>query len=268
MFGITLQDYERTGLVACCHRWSASLPDNEQNALVAAILDVFYKWKRRQADAKGLVKIVSGGGLLSYPMTDSLVPVGDLEPWQCAGPFVKNDIDLAFKLWVENDQDFAHLLRSHPLAQVLSIIGLYSSREAAPASLINLNGFLVRELVYEALRSDAELNTKNLKKHESISKARAASKEIRTSKATELHRSIRAAAIDYLIARPTATNGELIPFLREHGFEKYKPTTIERLIAGVHGEVSQRMKSADRQRTDLYATDHRSKAHLRDRPQK
>jgi hypothetical protein len=200
-------------------------------------------------------------------MTETLVPRGDVEPWQCAGPFVKNDIDLAFKLWLDDDPDFAALLASHRWGNVFAIIGLWSARTAATDSLIRINGLLVKMLVREvneylrlARYFNDELNTKERLKKESIAKARAKGNEDRSDRADELHQSLRTAAFDYLLAQPLATNDELIPFLRDHGFQSLEASTIARLIAGVRREVKQRLKSATGPRTDLYATGQKNRA--------
>ena len=268
MFGYTLQDHERASLSAPCHRWVDHLSDDETKALPTAIWDAFKNWQLRQADPQGRVKVVNGWtGLLSLPMTEALVPHGDVEPWQCAGPFVKNDIDLAFKLWLEDDPDFVALNKVCSLYEVFSIIGLWSARTAAPDSLIRLNGFLVGALIDELDRHSRfgkhlfeKLNDKTQREKANLAKGRLIAQQDKKRKGDELHQSLRTAAFDYLLARPPANNDELIPFLRDHRFQSLKASTIARLIAGVRQEVKLRLKSATGPRTDLYATGQKSRA--------
>lgn len=262
MFGHTLQDHERDSLSAPCRRWVDHLSDDEKKALTTAICDAFEKWQLRQADAKGRVKIVGGGtGLLNLPITETLVPHGDVEPWQCAGPFVKNDIDLAFKLWLDDDPDFAAVLASHRLGKVFAIIGLWSSRTAATDSLIRLNGFLVEMLVEElyeyrqrARSSNEEIDAGKRRTKANLAKARDVARQEKTRKATELRQSLRTAAFDYWCAHPLASKKVVIAFLRKNGFDHREASTIARLIAGVYGEVKEKLKSSPGPRTDLYAT--------------
>ena len=262
MFGHTLQDQERDSLSAPCHRWVDHLSDDEKKALTTAIWDAFQKWQLRQADAKGRVRIVSGGtGLLNLAITETLVPHGDVEPWQCAGPFVKNDIDLAFKLWLDDDPDFAAVLASHRLGNVFAIIGLWSARTAATDSLIRINGLLVGMLIDDvneywrlALSFNEEINAGKGRRKANLAKARDAARREKTRKGAELRQSLRTAAFDYWCAHPLTDQDGVIAFLRKSGFEHRTAKTIARLIAGVHGEVKKKLKSSPGPRTDLYAT--------------
>jgi len=261
MFGSSnLLDHERDALIAPCRRWSSDLSEGSLKDIASEILGVFRKWQSRQADGQGFVKVVSGGtSLLSLPQTETLVPLGTVEAWQCAGPLVKNDIDLAFKLWLDADPDFTTLLHRHPVGRVFSLVGLWSWRTAAPESLIRLNGFLVgiliddinlwREIAGQFRKkfiADKQLGNTNL----------ARAREIKKSKSTTdaVHQALRTAAFEYLRERPLAKNSELIPFLRDHGFDNRAESTIARLIARVRLEVKEHLQSTNTPRTDLYAT--------------
>ena len=145
MFSLML-DHERDSLIAPCHRWVDRLSD-ETYRQPSEILDVF----RGGSYVKPMLRSRQGcqrrGWTAPRPLTETLLPHGDVEPWQCAGPFVHNDIDLAFKLWLENDTDFTALLERHWLHDVFSVVGLWSIRTAERGSLFRLNGFLVSALI-------------------------------------------------------------------------------------------------------------------------
>lgn len=258
MFGHTLQDHERDSLIAPCRRWTDHLSDDENKALIAAILDAFEKWQLRQADANGRVKIVSGGtGLLSLPITETLVPLGDVEPWQCAGPFVRNDIDLAFKLWLDDDPDFAALLAAHRMSNVFAIVGLWSARTAAPDSLIRLSGLLVKVLIEEVnewrrlVRSaNDESNADKQRANANLARAREVASQEKTRKGDELRQSLRSAAFKYWCAQPLADKATVIDYLIKARIGHRSPKTIGRLIAGVKSEVKEHLKTV---KPNLYA---------------
>jgi hypothetical protein len=150
-----LTDYDRQQLLEPCRYWTKHLRDDDVLVICCQILDAFDDWKLRQADTLGMITralfptgLLGAVGWTSAEMSSGRVKlehIDSLEPWQCAGPFIHDDIDLAFKLWLNQDTAFALPLQRFGLERVLSAIGLWSTG-AEQSSLIRLNEFLVQAL--------------------------------------------------------------------------------------------------------------------------
>lgn len=142
-----IDDDQRAELCRVAYRWHAKNDPERLEALHRAITDAFYAWRDAQADAEGNIVIEPRVGL--FPVARQTVPVRDLEPNQCAGPYIRDDIGLAFKLGAEGFGPFLQVVSTYDVAEVFSLITLYSWKDADPASLIRMNAFLVGQLLFD-----------------------------------------------------------------------------------------------------------------------
>lgn len=251
MSGYVLRDDEREALIQPCHRFVGHL-GAQRDVMGADIEDAWVKWKLRQSDANGLVKVVSAGSDQGKnPRTEVLVRVEDVEPWQCSGPLVENPIDLAFKLWIDEDPDFASVLEKHGINEVFALVGIAFDHISGVGSLIHLNQFLVTALLAEIIDYWQNAKAEAAKQSANLAKGRETARNERIRRGDERRHLVRKAAFDYWSTNPHSDRRDAITYLQKNGFNYLAESTIARLIAGVHGEVVRLLRSA---KTDLYAT--------------
>jgi len=250
-----LTDLERDTLTQPADHWLRKLDDENRDALVFEIVDAFRSWQERQADQSGQVRVETGGGLL-FPLKVEVVSIAQAEPWQCAGPLVRNDIDLAFKLWLDDAVEFAEVIARRDIGTVFALIGAWSTRTAAHGSLIRLNGFLVTLIqgeleiahrvgkeMFDELRDTAKRKKESIR---AVQKLRA--QQLREQAQRE-HANIRQMAREFAENNPRPSRSEVVSHLVRSGV-KQKPSTLGRIIAGIVEEA----RKTPHPKRDLYAT--------------
>src|SRR5271166_3980606 len=156
LFGLggTLTNYQRSALLQVASFWTRKCSEEQMRKISSDIISCFEFWKVSQTDSAGLIKVFHPftiEHLLSNP-SGKLKHAKDVAPWHCAGPFVQNEIDLAFKLWLDSDAPFDSIIERCGTLQVFALCGGLAVRdtEVDSASLIRLNGFLSEHLVVYA----------------------------------------------------------------------------------------------------------------------
>jgi len=139
----TLTEDQRSALLEVAPFWTRKNSTEQLRKISAEILSCFEYWKVSQADSAGKVKVFHPftiDQLCSYP-DGKLSPVNGVAPWHCAGPFVQNEIDLAFKLWLDSDTPFDAIIERYGTCQVFALCGGLAVRrnDVDAASLIRLN---------------------------------------------------------------------------------------------------------------------------------
>ena len=195
------------------------------------------------------------GGLL-FPLSTEMRDYSELEPWQCGGPDVRNDIDLAYKLWLDDDAEFLRLIDKHGLGEVFAMIGVWSARTAAVGSLIRLNGLmtsllqseivLARRAASTLLNSSRAAAAQKQQRMRDVQRARAVEQK---ESAEREHGDMREMALQFAMDNPRASQPQIIAHLQSKGFSQARGT-IARLIAGVMREAKARPLG----KTDLYAS--------------
>jgi hypothetical protein len=152
--GRRLTEYQRSALLEVVPFWTRKSSPELLRKIVGDTLSCFEYWKVSQADSAGRVKVFDPftmDQLSPYP-DGKLTPAKGVTPWHCAGPFVQNEIDLAFKLWLDSDAPFDAVLNKYGTCQVFALCGGLAVRrkDVDADSLIRLNGFLGKHLAVYA----------------------------------------------------------------------------------------------------------------------
>jgi hypothetical protein len=235
MLGSSLTDWERNELTGLCGYWLASVSEAKLMHCLSQVLDAFKGWKNSQTDSAGMVSVsVGGSGLLSWPMKTERRRASELEPWQCAGPDVSDDIALAFKLWLDNYDLFRQVLFEHGIPLIFAIVGVVSRQNATPQSLIRLNGFLSAWLMAES-RENAKHAEKHRNSTRHLPKARATAADKKSRDAAGRQVKARQLAIAYWSQCPAASMKDVIKHLRTYGeFDGWKAdSSFENAIKGM-----------------------------------
>jgi len=244
---IPLDDDERDQLTAPCDYWANRLTDDQVLVIASGILDAFDAWKSRLVDEQGFLRTAPGINLLS--LQDTALEIAEAKPWQCAGPFVRNEIDLALSLWRDEDPHLNALIDEHGLGETFSVVGLWSKPTAAFESLICLNQLLVIVL-------SETLNAIDAGRKASLANARVVASETRKNWGAANRTRVRMYACEYLTLHPLASNAEVVAYVKTK-HPNPATSTIQRMIAGCRTEVKNSLKLAQGQNNDLYATPRR-----------
>ena len=240
MFGIQLLELERNEFIRPCGFWLRNVPVELQKEIAGEVLATFDQYKYSRADSEGFVTVHRGffGGLLDQGKVIR-VPIGEASTYECAGPFVHNDIDLAFKLWLDKFKPFEDLLDRHGWLAVFALIGIWSHKDADPRSLIRLNGMLTEQLAGFALvanRLFVEESSRNAKARWDAAQARKLGVESNKQRGIQAKRDMRLMADEYRRAHPSAKVPEICEHIRENcphaNGKQYSIHTIRQGIAG------------------------------------
>lgn len=250
----SLTEAQRELLTRPVWRWLARLSDEHQDALVREIADTFYAWQSRQADSAGRVAVygrpVTLREAVARSRTIKSVPVADATPWECAGPHITDELGLAVKLWTEEYPAFSHLISTHGLGTIFSLIGSWSIGTAAPASLIDLNALLVSLMEWEleharlvGSRAFQRASAAKLKAQERMIRAQRLGAKKSHDDAIELHQKINTMADEYKDAHPHADRVAVLDYLETRVTEMTRGT-----MSRVVGDVMQRARKRAKQR--------------------
>ena len=243
--GGSLSDHQRAALLEVAPFWMRNSSVEQMRIIVAEILSCFEYWKVSQADSAGRVKVfhpLTVDQLLSYP-DGKLTPADGVTPWHCAGPFVQNEIDLAFKLWLDSDAPFDAVLNKHGTCQVFALCrGRAVRRKDVDAdSLIRLNGFLGEHLaIYADFASEwiiknSKSSDQRRRQDEGLKTAREISAQKRSEKARQQHENIRRMAFEYFRSRPADNVEAAIAHIGK--YVRLSPATIMATIKGIRAEA-------------------------------
>jgi hypothetical protein len=253
LFGLgrTLTEYQRSALLEVAPFWTRKSSPQLLRKIVGDILSCFEYWKVSQADAAGRVKVFDPftmDQLSSYP-DGKLTPAKGVAPWHCAGPFVQNEIDLAFKLWLDSDAPFDAVLNKYGTCQVFALCGGLAVRrkDVDADSLIRLNGFLGKHLaVYadtasEWVIANSKSSEQRRRQDEGLKTAREISAQKRSEKARQQHENIRRMAFEYFRSRPADPVDAAIAHV-----SKYVRLSRSTIMATIKGVRAQALRSLNR----------------------
>ncbi len=243
--GGSLSDYQRAALLEVAPFWTRNSSVEQMRIIVAEILGCFEYWKVSQADSAGRVKVfhpLTVDQLLSYP-DGKLTPADGVAPWRCAGPFVQNEIDLAFKLWVDSDGPFEIILNKYGHCQVFTLCGGLAIRrkDVDADSLIRLNGFLGKHLAdyadtaSEWIIKNSKSSEQRRRQDEGLKTAREISAQKRSEKARQQREDIRRMAFEYFRSRPADNVEAAIAHIGK--YVRLSSSTILATIKGVRAEA-------------------------------
>ncbi len=238
--GGTLTDYQRCALFEVAPFWTRNSSPEQLRKIVGEILSCFEYWKVSHADSAGQVKVfhpLTIDQLLSHP-DGKLKPAKGVAPWHCAGPFVQNEIDLAFKLWLDSDAPFDTVLNNYGTCQVFALCGGLAIRrkDVEADSLIRLNGFLSEQLVVYAdmasewIIKNSKSSEQRRRQDEGLKTAREISAQKRSEKAKQQRENIRRMAFEYFQSRPADNVEAAIAHIRK--YVRLAPATILATIKG------------------------------------
>ena len=247
LFGLggTLTDSQRSALFEVVPFWTRKSSPEQLRKIEGEILSCFEYWKVSQADSAGQVNVfhpLTIDQLSSYP-EGKLTPVKGVAPWHCAGPFVQNEIDLGFRLWLDSDAPFDAVLKKHGTCQVFALCGGLAIRrkDVDADSLIRLNGFLGEHLaIYADIASEwiiknSESSDQRRRQDEGLKTAREISAQKRSEKARQQHQNIRRMAFEYFRSRPADNVEAAIAHIGK--YVRLSPATIMATIKGIRAEA-------------------------------
>ncbi len=243
--GSTLTAYQRSALFKVAPFWTRKSSPEQLQIIVGDILGCFEYWKVSQADSAGRVMVfhpLTIDQLSAYP-DGEMMSANGVAPWHCAGPFVRNEIDLAFKLWIDSDGPFEAILNKYGHCQVFALCGGLAVRrkDVDADSLIRLNGFLGEHLaVYADVASEwvianSKSSEQRRRQDEGLKTAREISAQKRSEKARQQHENIRRMAFEYFRSRPADHVDAAIAHIGK--YVRLSPATIMATIKGVRAEA-------------------------------
>jgi hypothetical protein len=107
----------------------AHLPEEYGATLRQLLWQVFQMWKLDHGDRRPVIGLSQAkktqNALVNLTLAVSAVDFEKAEPYQCAGPSVLNNIDLAFRLWKEKYGPFMSAARTASIPQVFAVITLH-----------------------------------------------------------------------------------------------------------------------------------------------
>ena len=232
--GATLTERQRADLFEVAWFWIHGNTEERQHIIVGEIFSCFEYWKTGQADSAGRVKMffpLTLDQLLEYP-DGKLTPAHEVPACHCAGPFVQNEIDLAFKLWIDSDRPFEMILKKHGHCQVFALCGLIALQRTHvnADSFIRLNGFLGKNLAAHATTASlwiiehAKTADQRHRQDEGLKTAREISAQKRSERARQAHEDIRRMAFEYFRSRPADNVEAAIAHIRK--YVRLAPATI------------------------------------------
>ena len=129
--GLCALESEVARLASACAILAKHVEKDAARRIEKDIHECFEAWKLEQADAKGEVETfypLSFASLMRHPRGVAR-PASNVEPWHCAGLSVENEIDLAFKLWLDSYPPVDALLEKHGTCKLFAFCGLLASRQ-------------------------------------------------------------------------------------------------------------------------------------------
>ncbi len=253
LFGLggTLTNYQRSALLQVASYWTRKCSEEQMRIISSDIISCFEYWKVSQADSAGLIKVFHPftiEHLLSNP-SGKLKPAKDVAPWYCAGPCVQNEIDLAFKLWLDSDAPFDSIIERCGTLQVFALCGALAVRdtEVDSASVIRLNGFLSEHLVVfadmasEWIIKNSKSSEQRRRQDEGLKNAREISAQKRSERARQQHEDIRRMAFEYFQNRPADNVEAAVAHI-----SKYVPLSPATILATIKGMKADALRSLNR----------------------
>jgi len=243
--GRTLTEYQRSALLEVAPFWTRKSSPELLRKIVGDILSCFEYWKASRADSAGRIRVfhpLTIDQLTSYP-DGKLTPAKGVAPWHCAGPFVRNEIDLAFKLWLDSDALFGAILNKYGTCQVFALCGGLAVRrkDVDADSLIRLNGFLGKhravsaDIASERVIENRKSSEQRHRQDEGLKTAREISAQKRSVKARQQHENIRRMAFEYFRSRPADHVDAAIAHIGR--YVRLSRSTIMATIKGVRAEA-------------------------------
>ena len=142
-----MQDYEIEKVQRDAENALAFLSNEQKEALWDYLNTLFALWKLEHGDRHPKRR-----GLLFLGQE---IPFAEAMPWQCAGIGVSNNIDLAFKLWIEKYPRFMETAKLAGIPTIFATILLYDTNQLSWSSVSRTKD-LLHEYQTEALRAGAK----------------------------------------------------------------------------------------------------------------
>jgi hypothetical protein len=248
-----LSQWDRDRLIAVCSDWTARLSEGESEEILRDAVRAFYDWQESQSDKDGMIEVEPGLGLLSVLQPKQRKPISELKPWQCAGFFVNDALDLALHLWCHDEAHFAALLKKHLYLDVFALLATASKRSTSEYSFSTSSLVQVATMISRGFRAKAESYEKMLVKAAPVAakaqrmtrnlspEGRALGREQQKQKALAKRGAIRKAAVDYYHGKlregHSPSKDDALDFLVNRGIGKR--SVIEKIIRGAKDEAIQ-----------------------------
>lgn len=235
----SFEPYRDEALVASWH-YFGQLGELQQFEIIDQLERVFAQWLESKTDPDGTVMAwdMSGSGLgllQGWQRTQTRRPASEVKPWEVAGEYDRNRIDLGFHLLGQSFAPFNELLLKHGIAEVFSIAALLERETKDFHSLINVNALLVRSLAAEVQWHKA---------HQPKAKARVTKPEAalnrgkgKTTAAAIRKERLIQAALEFRQIRTKASRDETIDhvYALQLNWPKFRHTreVVERKLGGI-----------------------------------
>ena len=227
-FGI--DEYQRKQLLAITTYWIARIPANEIRPLGKSVRSALDAGRKElnlpEPNNKNALSGLLVGGLIGL------------------GARPVDDIELAFRLWLDGREPFIGLTQSAGLWEVFSVVGWIAADDTSLNSFIRLNAFLAYSLSFLAERFSRDAK-RFFPAWKGLQKGPQKSKENRAKEKQSRRDLLHAAANDYRRTHPNAKNAEIAAFLSVRGFGTV--SSITRFLAGNKKQYWNAMATAIKQ---------------------
>ena len=243
-----LDEYQRKSLLIPAIFWIRNTPTETANQIIAELSSVFDAWKETVTNKDGKVRVTTRGGLL-FPSSSELLSESGIPAHRCGGPDITNDIDLAFKLWLDHFRLFEDLLERHGFTRVFAIVAMYSAKSASPDSLLRVSGLLCEHLsCFAAITADiATEQMGKARAHgrmtQGLSDGRLISAQRRTQARIQRDSQLKTMASDYFRNHPAATVQDAANYLK--GFREFKNLSVTTISTRIKGAKTAALQLLD-----------------------
>lgn len=139
MFGTELYEFERQSLIqAVGGYWLSTTSDDKKKQIIRKVAAIFKQWRADHA-----TKHSNGRNALGA-LSVALGAIGRDEFEELK--LHKENILLAFDLWLKGNASFRELTNKHGLYRVFAVIGQNAHKDASVSSLVRLSAFLAEPL--------------------------------------------------------------------------------------------------------------------------
>ncbi len=147
----TLDDFNRQELTTPAWHYFKKIDEESYVEIRMKLETVFDSYVATKTDANGSVLVAKLGGLLGghatyegseFYGTVERKPSREARPYECAGPYVQDEIGLLLKLWAERFAPAQKLFEGYDLADVLSLVLVLYHKSARVESLIRVNSMI------------------------------------------------------------------------------------------------------------------------------
>ena len=223
----TFFDFEVTPLTRLAEYVLSSRSAEYRQTLLSEVRTAFEAWKDSLADRNGNITMVWGKSLLgpSFPETR---PASGAKPVDAAGPGCFNEIDLAFKLWGEQDRSFASVIESAPVESVFavliidncdasnfrSLVRAYTLLAPLQIAAAKLDASVYQEALTVAAQTNKEYRQASERQTKGLKEGPALGAAANTNRRLEVRTLWASLAAEYLSANPRANAKRLAAYIQ------------------------------------------------------